>query len=391
MLSHDALLPELKLRKIIDGEKAGIVVQANKFSEFEICPKCATPAYTIYDHRIVEIKDAPIRTCLITIRIRKRRFYCKACKKPFTEPISGISKGHRTTERLKRFLFYACENYVDIKRVEINAPVSRTSICNYYYRQLHLERKKRVYPWPKKIGIDEHSFSRRQNNKQSLEWVTMVVDHVNKKLMEVGSGRTCEDLNRDLSYLKGRENVQHVTIDMSDTYRSFIYSFFPNAKITADKFHVVRLFQKEINHARLELTGDKRKHPMRKFVFKNHNELDITEKIQLNNFLSSSPKLKELYYAKTHLQTMYATKAPKYAALSMNSLIANLSKSIYSVCQRLARTLENWKSEILNYFHSRLTNARVEGFNNKAKLIKRRAFGYRSFKNYRLRLLNACC
>jgi transposase len=45
---------------------------------------------------------------------------------------------------------------------------------------------------------------------------------------------------------------------------------------------------------------------------------------------------------------------------------------------------------ILNYFESRLTNARAEGFNNKAKLIKRRAYAYRSFENYRLRLLSAC-
>src|SRR5690606_24059600 len=122
-----------------------------------------------------------------------------------------------------------------------------------------------------------------------------------------------------------------------------------------------------------------------------HKDLNINEKIQLNNFLNGSQKLKELYYAKTHLQRVYETKAPRYAALSMNSLIDNLSKSTFSVCQRIGRTLTNWKNEILNYFQSRLTNARVEGFNNKAKLIKRRAFGYRSFKNYRLRLLNACC
>jgi transposase len=56
----------------------------------------------------------------------------------------------------------------------------------------------------------------------------------------------------------------------------------------------------------------------------------------------------------------------------------------------LRKTLMKWKNEILNYFRTRLTNAMVEGFNNKAKLVKRRAYGYRSFSNYRLRLLDAC-
>jgi transposase len=56
----------------------------------------------------------------------------------------------------------------------------------------------------------------------------------------------------------------------------------------------------------------------------------------------------------------------------------------------LRQTLHRWRSAILNYWTSRQTNARVEGFNNKAKLVKRRAYGYISFENYRLRLLNAC-
>lgn len=62
-----------------------------------------------------------------------------------------------------------------------------------------------------------------------------------------------------------------------------------------------------------------------------------------------------------------------------------------SEVRALRQTLLKWKDEILNYFKNGLTNARVEGFDNKAKLVKRRGYGYRSFENYRLRLLNACC
>jgi transposase len=54
---------------------------------------------------------------------------------------------------------------------------------------------------------------------------------------------------------------------------------------------------------------------------------------------------------------------------------------------RLRRTLLSWRTEILNYFDCPITNGRTEGFNNKAKLVKKRAYGYRSFANYRLRLL----
>ena len=56
----------------------------------------------------------------------------------------------------------------------------------------------------------------------------------------------------------------------------------------------------------------------------------------------------------------------------------------------LRRTLVYWRKEILAYFYCRLTNARTEGFNGKAKLVIRRAYGDKSFRSYRLRLLNSC-
>jgi len=58
--------------------------------------------------------------------------------------------------------------------------------------------------------------------------------------------------------------------------------------------------------------------------------------------------------------------------------------------QTLRKTLMKWGEPILAYFFTGLTNGRTEGYNNLAKLIQRRAFGYKSFENYRLRLLNAC-
>lgn len=389
-LAQMTLLPELEIEKIYPEPGFSWVFALRKKSEFEVCPKCAKPSFSIYDRRIVDIKDAPLRHGQILLRITKRRFNCFGCKKPFTEPVQGISKGYRTTNRLREYLYKAAENYTDFKRVKEDFPVSRTTIYQYYYKQMELERKKRLYPWPKKIGIDEHSFSRRGNNPTSLEWVSVIVDHKGKRLMEVVKGRTIDSLKSGLEDIKKRENVTDVTIDMSQTYRSFVYSFFKNAKITIDKFHVVRLFQKEVNIARLEVTGDKRKNPIRKLVLRNFKNLQYDEKLKLNIFLNETQNLKEMYWFRERLQSMYRNKSIKYAKNSFDKLAKDLSLSKNSVCKRLSQTLLEWKEEILNYFYSRLTNARAEGFNNKAKLIKRRAYGYRSFENYRLRLLSAC-
>jgi transposase len=74
----------------------------------------------------------------------------------------------------------------------------------------------------------------------------------------------------------------------------------------------------------------------------------------------------------------------------LTRLTDELARTQLPELQTLRRTLMKWRTEILAYFATGLTNGRTEGFNNKAKLVKRRAYGYRFLANYRLRLLNAC-
>jgi transposase len=71
-------------------------------------------------------------------------------------------------------------------------------------------------------------------------------------------------------------------------------------------------------------------------------------------------------------------------------LVDDMSVSFLPEIQTLRKTLLKWKEEVLNYFSSRLTNARLEGFNCKASALKRRAYGYRNPENYRVQLLYAC-
>lgn len=69
----------------------------------------------------------------------------------------------------------------------------------------------------------------------------MVVDYKNRRLMELVEGRTVGQMEAALGYIGGRDNVRYVVLDMCDPYRNFARSFFPNATLIADKFHVLRL------------------------------------------------------------------------------------------------------------------------------------------------------
>ncbi len=387
-LARFVLLPELRLTTWKQSTYSESTAQACKTSKMEVCPKCATPSTSVYDHRIVTLKDAPIRGQALRLRVKKRRFYCAQCRKPFTEPLAGVRKGHRTTQRYRREVLWAAENFSDLKRVRKAYRCSSGFVYTTLYEQLELNRRRDVnYPWPTTLGIDEHFFTRRRGR---AEFATVFTDYNNRRLREVSFGKIKGELMAQLDHIPGRENVKNVIIDMSDGYRSFIKDFFPHAKIIADKFHVLRLMTPSLNKHRVAITGDKRKLPIRKLLLRPRHKLLYYERHALDMWLLKYPELREIYAAKEALYSFYRIKGVKRAAKALTRLTDLLAHSKLKEVKRLRRTLMSWRVEILNYFETRLTNARTEGFNNVAKLVQKRAYGYRSFANYRLRLLNAC-
>jgi len=361
----------------------------SKKAEMEVCPKCASPSTTGYDKRTVRIKDAPVRNRSVTLIITKRRFFCKPCKKPFMEPVSGIRKGRRTTERYRRQLLWACENFTDLEKVRRTYRCSSGFLYGALYEQLELARRKRQYPWPKTIGIDEHSF-RRNRRFGHTEFATNIIDYNNRRPFELVQGKTGDELKVALAHIPQRENVQDVIVDLCDPFKKFAVEFFPNARLIADKFHVLRLLTPHLNRRRKAIAGDRRTARIGRLLLHNAHRLDYFTRSAIWQWLDAHPELKAIYSWKERLHGFYRIKGHLRAARALTAMTDELATTQIKELKTLRRTLMRWRKEILAYFETGLTNARTEGYNNLAKLIQRRAFGYKSFGNYRLRYLNAC-
>lgn len=383
------LLPELKLINQWQPNKFRNHYKCVKKSKFEVCPKCATKAFSVHDRRWVKIEDQPIRGAGITLHVQKRRFRCPNCKKVFTEPLSGVRKGYKTSERYRRGVRWACCNFKDLQRVQKAYSCSAWLCYKVFYEQLEIKIREKINNcWGKKIGIDEHTWRKRNHGKRQTEFAALIVDHDRKRIAEVVNGKTVQSMTEALSYIPGRDRVEDVTIDMCDSFKSFVRGFFPNAKITADKFHVLRLMNPIINKARIEITDDKRKNPVRKLLLRNRKNLEYFEKSALDTWLDQHSKMKEIYWIKESLYQFYRTKGFQRASRALTNLTDKMAISEIPEILKLRKTLMRWRQEILNYFKTGLTNARVEGYNRLAKGEQYSSFGVRSFINYRLRLLN---
>lgn len=369
--------------------KTGHIWDVEKIrNEFEVCPRCASICTSRCGRARVLVREEGIRSENLWLRILKYRYYCKTCRKPFTEPAPGVWPRRRTTQRFRKALARDCENMTDLSRVRKLQRVSTGLLYQVFYEQCEVKlRERQNQPWPEVIGIDEHFFRR---TRQGTEFVTMITNIKKRRLFEVAIGKDSKGLMAQLESIPGRENVKIVVIDMSDTYKAFVKRMFPNAQIIADKFHVLRLLTPALIKTRKLIHGHRKDLRWRRLLLANEKNLDYSVRFDLWRYLESHPKLQELYHTKERLYEFYRCKGTMRAAQAFERFLLSLKLSLLPEIQKLRRTLEKWKHQILLYFEFRFTNALTEALNGRGKLLQRRASGYKSFRNYRIRLLTAC-
>ena len=154
--------------------------------------------------------------------------------------------------------------------------------------------------------------------------------------------------------------------------------------------HVLKLLTNSIMKYKKEVIGKLQNKPFKTILLKKGKDLKPTELNVLRSILHFYPNLKDVYTAKEALFSLYEIKGYKRASKALTRFTNWLAYSEIAELQTLRNTLMKWREEILNYFKTNLTNAMTEGYNRKAKLIQRNAYGFRNFKNYRLKLLYHC-
>ncbi len=370
------ILPDLKFKKFIKQSNKTFLFFCVKKSQWEVCRKCPTKSFSVHDKRMVTIRDARLQNKHVKLIIEKRRFRCPRCKSVFTESIDGIKVGFRTTEKYRNELLY------DFRQSSCATTVAKKLRCSTSFvtytvnERLELElRKSRNAPWSKTVLIDEHAFGRNKKFRIK-DFVTCFVDNPRRCLREMASGRNHTDLYEAIKHIPGKENVSHVVIDMSANYKNFAESYFTNARIVVDKFHVLRLLQPAIRKYRKEVTGDDRKNPIRRLLLRNGRDLKTYQKRAIGRFCRENPTLGEVYNFKERINNFYRIKGFNQASRILTKITDDMALSKIKEIRTMRRT--------------GLTNARIEGFNRKCKLLQRQAYGFQNFENYRLRALYKC-
>ena len=380
--------------QVIGGEikEAEAIIEVEQIWETALCPRCSEPSCSVLEYIGRQTRDLSISGKRVYLKYRQRRFRCWRCEKSFLEEFESIkSPAAHYTARYEEWV----AEQVSGSTVEKVARQEKLSWETIQYMIERVAKRRGVLEKPRAVrylAIDEIAL--RKGHKQ---YALIISAPEQGRILAVLEGRTKEELSRYLKEIWGKRELQKVevvTMDMWDGYFYAVLENLPNAVIVIDRFHVQKNLLDAISKFRRQiqrkLSEEKRKElkGIRWLLVSNYDELPDDKKQTLDQALDRCPELALCHYVKEEFRDWYEQDHDvKSAAKALDKWIAMAASLGSRALNNFINTLKNWKDSILNYFDEFLSNGFAEGLNNKLQLLKRKAFGFRNFSNFRLRAL----
>ncbi len=232
------------------------------------------------------------------------------------------------------------------------------------------------------VGVDEKAARRGH------DYVTLFADLDLRRLLFATTGRTADvfaEFRRDLEAHGGAaEQVDEICMDMSKAYMKGARDEFPDAEVTFDRFHVVKLLNEVVESVR---RAERKERPdlenTRWLWLKNRKELSESQKARLDELLAeatAAPDTVEAYKLEVEFQDLWDLP-PIAAERHLERWCKTASESGLAAMATFAEPVRKHEKGILRWFHSRITNGLLEAMNSLVQAAKARARGYRTTEN----------
>ncbi|MCP3919644.1 MAG: ISL3 family transposase [bacterium] len=358
-------------------EEYGLVVEVRPSWRLARCGGCGARAPG-YDRRGPRRwRHVALLEMRVWLEYAPRRVDCRGCGVR-TEAVPWAAPGGSFTYPLEELVAYLAQ-VTDKTQASRIAGVSWPAVDAVVERVVERCRAASSLEGLRRIGIDE--FSYRKHHR----YVTTVVDHDAKRVVWAGEGRSSKTLEPFFEALgeEGCAAIEFVTMDLSAAFTKAARERLPQAQIVYDRFHVQRLAGDAVDEVRREIQRDlagteeaKELKGSRYALLKNAWTLTVPERARLAAVQETNKPLYRAYLLKETLRDALNYKQPWRAEKALRAWLAWASRSKLAPFVRVARTIRKHLGGVLAYVRERLTNGIVEGFNNRLRMIARRAFGY---------------
>ena len=324
------------------------------------------------------------------IRMKVQRYKCKneECDYDQQENIPFATGSRSYTHRFAKYVVELLRG-MTLQDVANHLTVSWDTV-----KEIHSIYLERHYSPPSlkgvvNIGIDEFAVRKGHIYK------TIVVNLDTGRILYVGDGKGVYALDKFWKRVKRHKvKIEHVATDLFVSFIASVLENCPGAVHVFDHFHVVKLMNDHLNDIRrkvyaMEKNVNKRKvlKGTRYLLLGNGEDIfDQQHKTRLDNALAMNAPLSKAYYLKEQLREIWSQISKEEAEAVLDDWVKQARESKIPQLMRMAATLLAHRRGILAWYDSHISTGKVEGINNKIKVMKRNAYGFRDDRYFTLRL-----
>lgn len=365
-----------------------IILHVQTKERIKTCPRCGKRHFVKNGYRFRDFVGLPIGGKKVIIRMKVQRYKCKDCDFDQQERIPFATGSRSYTRRFAKYVVDLLRG-MTLQDVSNHLGVSWDTV-----KEIHSTYLERHYSPPslegvENIGIDEFAV------RKGHVYKTIVVDLDSGRILYVGDGKGTDALTGFWKKVKRKGiRIRYVATDLSTAFIASVMENCPEATLVFDHFHVVKLMNEKLDDIRrkaynMEKDVNKRKVLKGTRYLLLGNGADIFDKqyrTRLDNALAMNEPLSKAYYLKEQLREIWMQPMKSMAEGVLDDWVRQAEQSRIPQLMKMAVTMKAYRRGILAWYDCHLSTGKVEGINNKIKVMKRNAYGFRDDRYFTLRL-----
>jgi transposase len=355
-----------------------------------ICSGCGQAVQEVHETTARWVRDLPILDAQTHLLVHRRRVACPACG-PKVEALSWLDRYDRITRRLGESAARLCAE-VPVKHVAGYFGLDPKTVKNAEKRYLTETLGPPDLAGLEVMGMDEFAI------QKGHRYATVFVEPETKRVLWVVRGRGREDIRPFFERLgeTGRRRLRAVVMDMNRAYEEEVRAQCPGTEIVYDLFHVVAKYGREvIDRVRVDeanrLREDKKARKIIKgtrwLLLRNRETLPRPEdRVRLGELLKANRRLMTVYVLREDLKHLWDYRHRGAARRFWQAWYNRAIRSRIEPLKAFVRKLKPYVEGILAHCRWPFHTSLLEGINNKIKVIKRMAYGYRDDEYFFLKI-----
>lgn len=341
------------------------------------CPECGAPSKG-YDSAKKSWRHLDFWDWKTYMHARVPRVKCTGCSKITQVPLPWARPQSHFTLRFEAWAMrLMAEMPVYAAARELREHDTR--MWRVFHHDVHQAMDTIDLSHVQRMAIDETS------SRRGHRYITLFVDVDRKTVLFAVEGKGKETWKQFKAHFTAKgakpEQITEICCDMSPAFIHGIQAYFPDAEITFDKFHVMKLVGEAVDEVRIQ---EQKKTPAlkgTKYIWlKNEAHVSSEQKETLLRLKDTHLQTGRAYRLRLALQELWNTPHI-FADVYLQEWMSWARRSKLEPMVELAKTLHKHREGILRWFHSRMTNGLLEGINGLVQAAKRRARGYRNVDN----------